>query len=372
MARQKDSRSFEISKIRGTVDKARSAGKDKPYWRARLKGGTRKLVWSGWATRDEAMAVVVDHVNRGLIDSNHSAAPAVRTVGDLLDNWLEFQRQRSDLRPKTVDHYEKAARHLVAWLRENLPGRVDLETVERYRDSRLREGASPRLVQQEFKVWRMAWRRARECGHITAGPLPRVKVKVDGYIANHHTPSESDVARVLEFLSGDYRLAVLLMATTGARIGEVCAIRHQDFDRATGDLTLRGKTGVRSFPLPGDIVLMLREREGEALMLELGRRAPEQCVRSRLKRACVAADVRLFTPHGLRRLVVDRLVRSGVGVATAADLVGHSPEVMLRVYRQVTDTDRRRAVAKAKLGRLSELGGVIEGPWKAQTGNKSR
>ena len=69
-----------------------------------------------------------------------------------------------------------------------------------------------------------------------------------------------------------------------------------------------------------------------------------------------------FTPHGLRRLVVDRLARAGVDVGTAAALLGHSPTVMLQHYRAVNDGDRRRAVAQARLGMLDGER-VVEGPW---------
>jgi integrase len=64
-------------------------------------------------------------------------------------------------------------------------------------------------------------------------------------------------------------------------------------------------------------------------------------------------------------MVVDRMARSGVDVATAASLTGHSPEVMLRHYRQVSDEDRKKAVVKARLGHFPEKGQVIQGPWEA-------
>ena len=73
-----------------------------------------------------------------------------------------------------------------------------------------------------------------------------------------------------------------------------------------------------------------------------------------LKRACEAAQVRRFTPHGLRRHAVDSLIRAGIDVGTAARLLGHSPEVMLRAYRQPTMTDMRDALSRTGLGTLPE------------------
>ena len=65
--------------------------------------------------------------------------------------------------------------------------------------------------------------------------------------------------------------------------------------------------------------------------------------------------------RGLRRLAVDTCARAGVDPATAAALLGQSPVVMLQMYRQVSEEDKRRAVAKARLGHFSE-GNVVAFP----------
>ena len=69
-----------------------------------------------------------------------------------------------------------------------------------------------------------------------------------------------------------------------------------------------------------------------------------------LRLACEAAGVPRFTPYGLRRAAVDAMARAGVDVGTAAAITGHSPEVMLKHYRTVSEADRRAAVEKAGLG----------------------
>jgi integrase len=57
-----------------------------------------------------------------------------------------------------------------------------------------------------------------------------------------------------------------------------------------------------------------------------------------------------FTPHGLRRMAVDRMARAGVEPAVAASITGHDPVVMLKHYRVVTDDDLRSAAQRADLG----------------------
>lgn len=339
------------------------------YWRARRKG-ERDDVWTGWGTRAFVQERLAELVADGVpAPRRRESNVDVRTLGDLMDLWVERQRQRPDLRPATVDHYDKCGRHIVAWLREVDLRRVDRGTLERFRDDRLREGASRRLVVQELKILSMAWRWGQECNHAPTRLLPRVQVQVDdsAFVINHRTPTVGEVAEVLSRMEGDAGLAVRLLAVTGARVSEVCDLAPDALDLRSGTLHLDGKTGQRTFPLPEDLVEALRDRAAgdPPHLLDLPRKSASQVVRDRLRRACKAAGVPVFTPHGLRRLVVDRMARGGVDVATAASLTGHSVEVMLRYYRQVSDEDRRRAVAAARLGHFPSQGEVIEGPWAA-------
>ena len=64
-----------------------------------------------------------------------------------------------------------------------------------------------------------------------------------------------------------------------------------------------------------------------------------------LKKLCASAGVQHFTNHGIRRLAVDTMARQGIPVAVAAEQTGHTPEIMLRAYRQVAEDERKRVAA---------------------------
>lgn len=200
------------------------------YWQARRRDD-RATAWTGWATREELIVTLGGLVAKGLPDSRRSAAP-VRTVGELLDGWMERVEGRPDLKPKTIDHYRKGARHIVAWLRDVLVTKFDLDSADEYHRGRSAEGASPRLMYQEFLIFKMAWKWGVKRDRIPARDFPEVKVKVDPseFVISHHTPRPEEVAEVLDQLEGEWRLAVELLATTGARVGEVCALRRRDLD----------------------------------------------------------------------------------------------------------------------------------------------
>lgn len=108
------------------------------YWRARSGEVTH---WTGWATVPEAEVAVAQLV------SGHGATPAdVGTVRDLLAYWLGEQEERAasgELAPASLATMTSAARSLVAGLGPVRLEGVTAETLERYRDRRLRPGPGP-------------------------------------------------------------------------------------------------------------------------------------------------------------------------------------------------------------------------------------
>ncbi len=374
----------EVGDIRLSVVRGPRADR-RWYWRGRRKG-IRDTVMSGWYSRDEAMAAAAHLVNKGLPAYTPLGVHRIRTIGDLLSAWHGYQQARvvpdgggvGGIKPSTGNFYAKAAGHLLAWLGSVSVYALSEDDVRGYLIARKKEGASPRLLLGELRAFRQAWKWCVKRDLIPARPFPDVDFKPDQsvFVINHRTPTRGDVAAVLKHMEDDYRLGVLLLYAMGARIGEVCNLRRNDVD-ASGLVTLRGKTGSRRVPLRSEIFAEVMDRlDGSGdYLLDFQASCRTTALRSRLKRACKAAGIAPFTPHGLRRLAVDTLARSGVDAGTAASLTGHSPVVMLRFYRQVTDEDRARAVEVSGLGDLP-AGELIEGNWNddepCQNGHKDR
>ena len=281
-----------------------------------------------------------------------------------MGEWMDAQESRSDLSPRTVDHYDKAARHIVEVMADQRLKVLGRSQLERYRDIRLREGASPRLVEQEFKILRMAWKWARDCGHIEFRELPLIHIKINGYVCNRTTPDRYEVDLVIDKLDGEWRRCVEILALTGARPSEVCRLKVSDYNSRRRTLRLNGKTGERFFPVPDKDAHLFEATQAspEDYLLNLGVSAKTEVLRDRLRRACRSAGVQVFTPYGLRRMVVGQMIRSGVDVASAAAVTGHSVKVMLKHYHKVQLDDLARAVARADLGTPTELKKVVEFP----------
>lgn len=191
--------------------------------------------------------------------------------------------------------------------------------------------------------------------------LPRIRIDPLRFEHNHVTPTPSEAARAIAAMPhDDWKVATLLIARTGARVGEVVSLRSRDLDEpgrriAFGATDGSSKTGMRWFPLDAASLHDLRGRGGRGngpLFDFEGRGDPREALRHRLMRACERAGVTWFTPHGLRRMVVGRLLRARIDPGAAATLTGHSVHIMLAYYQVVTDEDRREATERANLGML--------------------
>ena len=117
------------------------------YWQARVhEDGGARVVWSGWATAEGIVRELAALVARDGLSAPAPRPSAIVTVRDLLETWTAAQQARADIRPNTLLNYELAARHLAAVLGDVRLDRLDLPALERFRDQRLRGGASTGTV----------------------------------------------------------------------------------------------------------------------------------------------------------------------------------------------------------------------------------
>jgi integrase len=295
------------------------------YWRAR--DADRATVWTGWATRDEA------------------ARRARRS-------WRSPSRTRRQARDPRVRSPARGApgRHL----NETPIAAIRRDTLEAFVSARLAEGAAIRTVRGDLVSLRHAWRVGMERGLIPVGALPNLPLRINekAYVYNHRTPTPKEVARVVAKLPPESALMVQFLAATGARVGELISLRRDQIDVKKGVIRLDGKTGPRDFPLTDGLIELLGDRidHSDKPLVHLGVVDAKRCLREHIQIACRQADVAPFSPHGLRRMAVDRMARAGVEPAVAASITGHDPVVMLKHYRVVTDHDLRSAARSADLG----------------------
>lgn len=353
-------------------------GQGRRYWRARTTGASRRTVWTGWATRAEVQRALVDLLRRG-IPAPRAGHGAVRTVGDLLVAWCDHQQLRHDggqIATRTIANYRQVSGYWRAELDEVLVRAVTRHSVEDVVAGWLASGVAPRTCALALEVLVAAWRWGAARGHCLALDLTRLsvlRIREDEHVAVATTPTRAELGQVLERVDGWYRDLLHLQALTGARIGEVVALRVGDWDHRAGTLALsgrddererRGKVAPRRWPVLRELGEILERLAGdrpadERLVLGVPRQYSSM-VSSALRRACDAADVPRFTTHGIRRRVAMDLLDAGVDARTVAELTGHSVQVLLASYVRPTPERMRSAVARSSVahlegGRLLEL-----------------
>ncbi|MBK9371611.1 MAG: tyrosine-type recombinase/integrase, partial [Deltaproteobacteria bacterium] len=96
-----------------------------------------------------------------------------------------------------------------------------------------------------------------------------------------------------------------------------------------------GAAQVPALPRAARALDPLRRRERRSTVFPGKGRATPARIYNQLVGTCARLGQTVFSPHGLRRMIVNRVLRSGMDIKTAAELMGHSPGVMLSHYRRV-------------------------------------
>jgi integrase len=325
------------------------------------------------------------------------------TVGQLLDRWLEFATPRQ--RPRTV--YENRSK-INSRIRPTL-GSLRLDKLEAdaldgaYR-MWLEEGLSPSTVHQYHAILSAACRQAVKWGWIDKAPTDR-STPPQPVRKKMVVPSPKQLSALVKAADAEDPVlgtAMALAALTGARRGELVALRWSDVDLVIGRVSIarsltvaRGEqhTGPTKTHASRDLALdpigveVLRRRR--AYMVQLSERAGSQLVedpyvlsynangglpvnpdtlthgfgrvcqvmeqpaldklrltKPKATRADLSAGERWsFRFHDLRHFSVTTLIAAGVDIRTVAERHGHAKATMTldRYAHALPERDREAA-----------------------------
>jgi integrase len=324
---------------------------------------------------------------------------AAGTVADVTERWLEHLEP--DISPATASAYRVYLRNwIVPRLGEQKIDRLRPADLDRFYAS-LRKHLSPASVLKVHSILRAALGQALSWQMITDNPAshaspPRpVRPTVQA-------PTPDDVARLLEAAQAEdpeFALYLRLAAVTGARRGELCALRWDDIDIEGGQVVVArslavGNDGVvvkktktdraRRLALDDATVTALREQQrlaeerARACGVELSRKAyvfardpegvepwrPDSGATGRFMRLRDQLGLRGIRLHDLRHYVATHLLEAGVPVRAVSERLGHAnATTTLGIYAHaVPATDQRSA----------ELLGDLLAPKEASTSKRSR
>ncbi len=151
------------------------------------------------------------------------------------------------------------------------------------------------------------------------------------------------------------RMAIVLLMETGLRITEAVTIEKDKIDLENRAIEVMGKGGkVRKVPLSQPVASGLAKymeehpSESPYLFPGEGARAKHWQIHNAektLKRACLRAGVRPFTPHALRHLFATSALKNGAKLEVVSRILGHaSVGITGDVYRHVDLEEMREEV----------------------------
>jgi integrase len=164
-----------------------------------------------------------------------------------------------------------------------------------------------------------------------------------------------------------------IAAMIGARKTEVLLLEWGKVYFDFGVMQIRtlkrkgGKVEYREIPLTEELAALLRDRRtfnadrypaDETMLFPRWRTDPHsKWLYHVLKQACDYAGIPYgdgeagLVPHGLRHTAATRMVIGGTDLVTAADILGNTPETMLKNYAHTTMDSKRTALGKLTLVR---------------------
>ena len=306
--------------------------------------------------------------------------PQSETVAKYLAGWLD-EAAATTLRPRTVEAYQQVIDdHIVPSV-----GRirlVDLEAqdVARMVTAVLKRGRSPQTAKHAHKILRVALGEAERRGLVTRNVAALVRSpRVTR--AELTTLSAADARRFLSLTREHPRWPLYVLAiTTGMRRGELLAIRWQDIDWASGEVTVahtlrqisryrfaldepKTERSRRTLPLTRMAIGALKVQQARATSATFvfaradGRPLPAAEVTREFQAALVAHGLPKVRFHDLRhtaaQIMLDHL---GGDIRAVSATLGHSTiATTVDIYGGMADDARRRATA-AMDEAMEELG----------------
>ncbi|MEA2880595.1 MAG: integrase/recombinase XerD [Hyphomicrobiales bacterium] len=155
-------------------------------------------------------------------------------------------------------------------------------------------------------------------------------------------------------------LAILLMVSTGIRVGELCKLTIDDVSPDGTSLRIQGKGSRDRIAYIADAALRAKLRGsvqqlrkvassyGALFVNRHGLPMKPQSIRSKLRRYASEVGLsRRVTPHMLRHTAATLLIETGVDIRFVQRLLGHSSIATTEIYTHVSDEALRATLERA-------------------------
>jgi integrase len=290
---------------------------------------------------------------RQLVDAAAKLAP---TLAEAEKAW---RRSRVDVAEDTRDMHRSAFGRIFKMCPKLRTRRIDTLTVTDVADLVVALHAH-KYKRETIRKTKTALAQALDYYEVTPNPARDDRVKLPKERRPHIPPPLAEhVEAVARLLARVYVLPLLILDWTGARVSELVTAEIGDLDESRRAIRLRPTNEknerYRHLDLPDDLwsalLATLPPREDRDPSAPLFPGLTDANLRTAITRACKAAGVPHFSPHGLRRRRGSLHYKRTGSLAEVAELLGDSKRVAAEHYAYAL-TDYREAERQPALASL--------------------
>ena len=290
----------------------------------------------------------------------HQIAEAAPTLAATMIRYLD--QVGLSLRPASVRSADGILRGFAGYLTDHHPEIVGLADVERahveayktYLPTRpgRNGGLSPQTIRIKLGTLRTFFERVSEWGYSDApsrvlifnGDLPTPDDPLPKFL------TDVDAGKLMRAAADQHptrRLVIEMLARTGLRVGELCALPADAVTWMSGRHWLRVPVGKlhndRYVPLHPQLVELLdthqaeRDDDIDRLIVWNGGPLNRHQITRMLNRAAKAAGISHVHPHQLRHTLATQAINRGMSLEAVAAMLGHKTLRMTLVYARIAD-----------------------------------
>jgi len=316
--------------------------------------------WTVKAKTKEEVAAKLLHLRQQAATGSLPETQRKVTVGEWLDEWLTGLF----VEPRTLRGYGEHVRAHLKPALGHLPLRsLTTQQIRAFCQQKMAPkpaggGLHQTTVHNIGMTLRIALGVAVEVGLLQKNPAATRKTIPRPASREMQTWSAEECQRFLQAARGDRHEALFHFAlATGARQGEIIALRWADVDLRAGTVSIKAaisaerrkgpktRGGERMLHLPPHVVALLHELRGQLTVVDLGRDDlvfPSETggllsgwnlVMRHMRPIMLRAEVPTIRFHDLRHTFATLMLRNGVPVKDVAYMLGHSDAATtIRVY----------------------------------------
>jgi site-specific recombinase XerD len=313
-----------------------------------------------------AVAAPVEYTGPGRPASREIDWPQIAETAPVLAATMQryLDQLALSLRPASVVSADGILRRFAGFVTSNYPEigglndvqRVHIEAFKRYLPTRPGKSGRPPLAEQTIRMalgtLRTFFERVSEWDYPDA---PRRVLIFNGDLPTPDDPlpkflSDVDAAKLMQAAAEAdpvRRLVIEMLARTGLRVGEFCALTADAVTQIKGRHWLRVPLGKlhndRYVPLHPGLVELLNDYQAtrdddidRLIIWNDGQMSRHQISRI-LRRIAKAAGIGHVHPHQLRHTLATQAINRGMSLEAVAAMLGHKTLRMTLVYARVAD-----------------------------------